>query len=86
MKIFKFTLNGTSKQVITVPSDSQFLTVQIQHGKPQLWIVIGKSDVYKEFIIHIVVTGMDYPLDGLKYISTYQLAGGHFIAHVFVEG
>ena len=84
MKIWKWTLEVTDKQKLPMPDGANLLTVQVQHGIPQLWALVDE----KAPIIHrtIATYGTGNPLpDGYlgEYVGTYQIHGGLLAFHVF---
>lgn len=84
MRILKYELEVTELQTISLPKYGKFLCVQVQDGKPKLWIdeympEIEEVEIYtfgtgKEIDIHIAT--------GIVYIGTYQLPTG-FVGHVY---
>ena len=94
--IWKFPLEVTDLQKISVPKDSTILTVQAQREVPCLWVLVDAEKESEERFIRIVkeersirIAGTGHPiLEKLsRYIGTFQLREGSFIGHVFeVEG
>lgn len=83
--IFKYQLGADEKQYVSLPKDSEILTVQAQKGNPCLWALVDTQNHFEERCIEIFGTGHEIPNDGMdrKYISTFQLDGGTFIYHAF---
>ena len=88
--IWKYELK-TDNQVLQMPKGAQILTVQIQNEIPCLWVLVNPEAEHQPRAIEIFGTGHDieeytepevYKINR-KYIGTYQLRGGAFIAHVF---
>lgn len=84
MKIYKYTLAVQHYQAVEIPEDSVVLCVQVQHGVPQLWVLIGNGDPVKREI-RTLMTGPEYDNSEAhgRYVGTYQLDGGNFVGHVF---
>lgn len=86
-QIFKYTLEVTDKQFISLPKGSEILTIQTQFNEPQLWVLSDPSGQEKEErCIEMFGTGKPvYCGMGLdrKYLSTYQLEEGNYVFHVF---
>ena len=83
MVIYKQRLEIADIQKITIPGDSQFLSLQAQDNKPVLWYIVG-ADINKEFTLITMTTGRNNGERG-KYLGTYQLNGGAFVGHVFIK-
>lgn len=86
-QILKFTLNeDATRQAIPVPTDAQFLDIQIQNGKIVFW-VIGNLALSKKFLdFCLIQTGEEYHLASeWIYLKTLQLCNGTFILHLFLK-
>jgi len=72
--------------VIEMPAGALVLTVQTQHGEPQIWALVDptRQKVRRRFRTygtgHVVP---DYPGE---YVGTFQLSGGALVFHVFEGG
>ena len=86
--IWKFPIETQGEQIINVPVGAEFLSVQVQHGKPCIWAKVNQQEnVTVRAKVSIVGTG--HPAsrtDGMMFLGTYQLDGGDFVGHVFVGG
>lgn len=82
MRILKYTLEVKDRQAILVPKGAQFLTVQMQHSKPQLWALCPEAPAQPR-IIAIYGTGNPMPNEPGAYIATFQMADGQLVFHVF---
>ena len=83
--IWKITLSVLDWQEHELPVGAEILCVQVQHGKPQMWVKCsphgGKVEP-REFRIY--GTGhMLAEMTNHKYIGTFQLDGGAFVGHLF---
>lgn len=82
-RIFKFPLQVSDLQKISMPKDSSLLTVQVQKGTPCLWALVDTDKETEERFIRIIGTGHPVPENILRYIGTFQVLEGSFIGHVF---
>ena len=103
-RIWKYELNTTDEQYITVPRMvdgniqcrfiDQILKIDVQQDRLCMWCMVDlggenanypRQDERRKIII--VGTGNPMPdyLSKNHYIGTYQLFGGSFVGHVFVE-
>lgn len=80
--IWKWELEITDRQVISMPRDANALTVQIQNGKPCLWALVSPDCAKRDVPILIFGTGHPVQNDG-HYIGTVQV--GALVFHVFAE-
>ena len=85
--IWKFQLDITGEQTISVPKDTLLLqTVKVQGSIPVIWGMCDSSIKEKEDVIIVTLgTGNLIPenIGKLHYIGTYQLST--FVGHVFVK-
>lgn len=85
--IWKFKLDITDEQTISVPKKSLLLqTVLIQDGTPVVWVMCDSSIKENEDIVIVTLgTGNPIPenIEKLLYVGTYQLLT--FVGHVFVK-
>ena len=84
-KIYKYPLEVTDTQFIELPLGAEILTAQMQGNQLCLWAMVNSSPdaIKKNRCIEIIGTGNPVPTGDLKYISTFQIAGGGLIFHVF---
>ena len=72
---------------LDIPEGAQFLTCQVQCKEPVVWAAVNPNAVKKTFNCRVIGTGIPFDrLDGWAYIGTFQLAGGGFIGHLFIQG
>lgn len=83
-RIWKYQLEITDDQVISMPTGAEILTVQMQNGKPCLWALVDPNEETKTYrLIQIYGTGNPIPDGNRRYISTIQIFNGDLIFHVF---
>lgn len=83
--IYKYTLEVEDIQVLEIPHGAQFLSVQVQHGKPCMWVRLNPKA--QEVRVKVCTVGTGHPaerVEGMQFVGTYQLDGGQFVGHVFV--
>jgi hypothetical protein len=85
MRIWKFPLEVTDRQTLTMPIPGIIIAVQTQDDEPQLWAmcneVIGTEYIKRDIAIY--GTGNPMPPDPGEYIATFQKFDGRFVGHVF---
>ena len=83
--VFKYTIPVEDCFSLDLPKGAKILTVQEQHGEPQLWALVNKNKPNEKRNFRLAGTG--HPIkespETMDYIGTFQLAGGGFIGHVF---
>ena len=83
-KIYKYQLEVTDTQIISIPAGSDLLCVQSQNGVPCLWAVVNpKIKVFEQVEIIIHGTGHDVFDNIGQYLGTFQLMNGSFVGHCF---
>lgn len=86
--IWKYEIETTDRQTLLLPKASEILTVQIQNGKPVLWVLFDINNKTKTTRT-IEIFGTGNPIEeydtikSLKYIGTYQLLEIGFVGHIF---
>lgn len=88
-KIWKCELSKVDEQTISLPKESQILTVQIQHGKICIWVLVEPDLPLEERIFEIYGTGEvikeSFSLVTREYIGTFQCNGGDLVFHLFEQ-
>jgi len=81
--IFKQKLDVTDLQVVELPVNSKFLTIQMQDGVPCLWYEHNSNSVTDKFNIYTFGTGHEitHTDNKISYLATYQ--SGIFVGHVY---
>ena len=85
MQVWKSPLEVTDSQVLELPAGAQLLSVQVQHGSPQIWALVDPSLYTEPRQIRIVGTGHS-AADVGRFIDTFQVQGGSLVFHVFEAG
>ncbi len=87
MRIFKYELDVIGVVVLEIPESGEILTIQVQYGKPCIWVLVDPSKPVVTRTFKTYGTGHEVssePFDKtLNYLCTYQLQDGKFIGHVF---
>lgn len=90
-KIFKYRLDVTDVQKITLPALSDILSVQEQYGYLSLWALVDPDE--KEMIDYdILIFGTGHPIEGSVFeddypwfLGTVQFFNGEQVYHVFMR-
>ena len=79
--IYKYPVDLTDDQQISMPVGAQVLTLQMQDRKPTIWALVN-PDAPKE-IRRFALFGTGHPFDpsGLTYVGTFQTRG--LVFHLF---
>lgn len=86
MRIWKYEVPINDHFTLSLPVGAEPLTVQVQAGDPQMWILLDETEtIYTDRKFRVAGTGhpIQEPRESLHYVSTFQLAGGQLIFHVF---
>jgi hypothetical protein len=86
MRIWKWTLTITDLQSLEMPHGAKIITVQVQHGEPQLWALCDENAEKEKRNIAIYGTGNPVPDVPGTYIGTFQVRDGLLVFHVFDKG
>lgn len=83
MKIYKFAIEITDMQKISLPGTARILSVSFQDGIPCIWVLMDDSE-YRERNIAVVGTGNEIPsvmAGKLDHIG--MIMDKHFVWNVF---
>lgn len=83
--IWKFPLDLSHEQAVTMRAGAEILCVQTQNNVPQLWALMADDERIEARRIQIRGTGHNADDVG-KYIGTFQVDGGLYVFHVFDKG
>lgn len=83
--IWKFPLEVVDEQSVEMPAGASPLTVQVQKGEPCLWARVNPANERMQRRVFIHGTGHPLHADAMAYLATFQLLGGTFVGHVFLE-
>lgn len=84
LAVYKYPVPVNDTFIIDMPEDGKLLTVDMQHGQPQLWALVDSSR--KKVPRHFRLAGTGHPIDDrepLEYVNTFQVDGGSLIFHLF---
>lgn len=82
-RIWKYTLTPICE--LDIPKGAKVLSVEVQHGKPRIWILVDTDAEMESRTFCSYGTGHDIPDDPGAYIGTLQLKEGTLVFHVFEE-
>ena len=83
-RIYKYPLETTDVQTVSMPIGAKILTVQTQNEKPCIWASVNPEAPTEKRNIEIYGTGHEIHNEAdLTYIGTYQMLDGELIFHAF---
>lgn len=81
--IYKYPIEVVDEQEVSMPIGAKILCVQLQYGKPCLWVEVNLDEaVHEKRKVFVHGTGNRYE-EHQRYIGTFQLSNGNFVFHVF---
>jgi len=85
LTVWKYPLYTEDYFSLSLPSGSEILTVQMQHGSPQIWALVNPDNQEEERKFRLAGTGhnIEHAKEDMKYIGTFQLYDGDLIFHLF---
>lgn len=84
--IYKYALKIEDEQAVEMPAGARILTVQMQHGQPQLWALVEPGQPLQHR--SIIVAGTGHPVhfsQDARHIGTFQMHEGALVFHVFED-
>jgi len=87
VKIYKYPLKVTDKQVVLMPFGAEILCVQMQNGDPTIWAAVDEMNSLVPRNIAMAGTGHELgDISKWKYIGTVQMYDGALVWHCFDLG
>jgi hypothetical protein len=86
--IFKYELPSARRFELLLPRGHRILSVQEQHGVPQLWVLldIERQGDLTPRVFRIAMTGDAVDLTETPvYVDTFQMGDGTVVLHLFME-
>jgi hypothetical protein len=85
MAIWKFPLDEKAVQEISIPTQHQILTCQVQKGVICIWALVDTASGTIQRHVCITGTGQQMPPTNMTYIGTVQIVSGSIVLHVFIQ-
>lgn len=86
VSVYKYPLEATDRQLVTMPKGAKILSVQVQNCVPYMWVLVNPENATEEVPIRIHSTGQNIPdADRLTYLGTFQMQRYGLVFHVFCE-
>jgi len=86
LTVWKYEVPAEDYFELSLPFNAKPLTVQTQHERPQMWVLLNKDEtIYVNRRFRVAGTGhsISEPMESLQYIGTFQLHAGKLIFHIF---
>jgi len=81
--IYKYQIETADVQTIEMPAGAKILCLQMQQGKPCIWVQCKHDNPLVKHVVTTYGTGHEMrPFSG-DYVGTYQLNNGDLVFHVF---
>ena len=82
-KIFKYPIPVDDKITLSLPINSDILSVQIQKGEPVVYALVSSAfKMNRDRKLELYGTGMEVP-EYREYIGTFQMLNGGLVFHLF---
>lgn len=83
-RVLKYQLKSLTEQNVKTCT-GKVLTVQLQSGKPMMWVLVEDEKKMVERTVYIIGTGCYFEPGDAKYVSTIsEYTGFLIVLHVFV--
>ena len=85
LQIWKYQIDPGTRFKIEMPKHSKILKVENQLNIPCMWVLVHPEFALETRRFIFVGTGhpIDFDINQLEFISTFQMQGGTFIFHIF---
>lgn len=81
--IWKYILQVTDVQTLSMPKDAKVLTAKTQHGVPCIWVEVDPKASREDRIFQIIGTGHPISSNPSHYLGTFQIHGGDLVFHIY---
>jgi hypothetical protein len=82
-RIFKYELELTDEQEVTMPREAVILSVAEQHGRLCLWAQVTPDNMLERRTVRIYGTGNPLPTIEGTFVGTVVMSDRTFVWHVF---
>ena len=83
MRIWKFEIKVTDRQIVPMPAGAKLLDVQMQRGVCCIWAMCEPRAPSEPRHIAIYGTGEPVPDEPGEYVATFQMVDEALVFHVF---
>lgn len=86
--IYKYPLEIRDSFTLEMPEGAEVLTLQLQEGKPYIWVLVDPTADRIPYTFYMFATGRieeEKKLNKKNYVGSYQLANGRLVFHLFRE-
>ena len=83
--VHKFSVQMCEEFTLDLPRGAEFLCVQVQNGKPEMWFRVDTSAQSAKQLFSVVGTGhrVESEISRLPYKGTFQLIEENLVFHLF---
>ena len=83
-QIWKYPIEISDVQHVTMPPGAVDLSVQMQHGRPCIWAEVDSDTTEQELRRFVMYgTGQSMRQDHGRFIGTFQTNAGAFVFHLY---
>lgn len=82
-QVWKYPISSHSFQSISMPEGAEILSIDCQHGYPQLWALVNPANKIERRGFRLIATREPFDAEGLKFISTFLLESDSIVLHFF---
>lgn len=84
-QIWKYTLSVSDHPFITMPKGAKVLSVDVQHGDVQVWVLVDPEAPKELRGFRVAGTGqpLEEKIESMRFIGTVQI--GDLVWHIFEE-
>ncbi len=88
--IYKYPIIPTFEQSISIHANYRILSLQVQDGRPCIWVIVDTDEQIVNLYLYTLGTGHEAEEFADKtHVGTYQLSQGEgnpvFVGHVFIK-
>lgn len=83
--IYKYAVEMTDEFTVVMGANAIILSVQVQHGTPQMWVLVHPRAKAVERRFAVYGTGNPVAQPDWQFVGTFQLYGGDLVFHLFAE-
>jgi hypothetical protein len=81
-RVFKYPVEVTDVFSMLMPEGAEVLTVQVQHGQPQIWALVDDAKPPEQRVF--MISGTGHPMtNSRRYVGSFQMAEGRLMWHLF---
>lgn len=84
-RVYKYPVLLSDRFHLDLPVGAKILSVNIQHGNPQMWALVDPDCPLERRFFRLAGTGHPIEDTVVEHVGTFRIANGDLVFHLFEE-